>query len=454
MALDRIVPRPRLGLVRRKPDAITIADRARDAGQWELAAQLYRKALDRDPRNPPIWVQYGHALKESGELRDFDKLAQAELAYRRALLLDPTAADPHLQLGHVLKLQGKTEEAQAAYLRAFALDPSVPHPLHELSGLGWSEAQVVEFRRLAGAADVERGPSTYPRQTPPERSSTLSTPPESSSKNPALAWRLPHDAQDLLAEFRGAAACPAIVHPYPTFSVIIPVHSRTWELREALDSVLAQSFSDLEVIIVTNASPPETIAFINKYVHDDPRIRAFFYSDDSGNACRGRNRGVIEARGEFISFLDSDDLYFPETLATALQIFREHEVDFVAGRASWIVDGSRIVGDLVTGATNQACPVNMAVLMRSNPFMTCTVHVRRDLILKHGGFRPEQKYLEDLELWLRLAKKGCRFYYSEEIFSKYRLHAGNTELKYIDRRDYWFQQMRINYLKPFTDWGI
>jgi GT2 family glycosyltransferase len=86
--------------------------------------------------------------------------------------------------------------------------------------------------------------------------------------------------------------------------------------------------------------------------------------------------------------------------------------------------------------------------------MTCTVHIRRDLLLKHGGFRPEQEYLEDLELWLRLAQHGCKFYYSEKLFSKYRLHSGNTELKYINRRDYWFQQMRTNYLKPFSDWGI
>ena len=89
MALDRIVDLPRLGCCVGSSDFVTLADRARDARQWELAAQLYRKALDRNPRNPAIWVQYGHALKESGELRDPDKLAQAEIAYRRALSLDP-----------------------------------------------------------------------------------------------------------------------------------------------------------------------------------------------------------------------------------------------------------------------------------------------------------------------------------------------------------------------------
>src|SRR5207249_7436193 len=112
------VPRSR---IRRRKGVITRADRARSTQQWPLAARLYRKALDRNPDNPPIWVQYGHALKEAGDL------AEAERAYRAAIAREPTAADSHLQLGHVLKLQGKQEEAEPAYLRAFALDPGLPH---------------------------------------------------------------------------------------------------------------------------------------------------------------------------------------------------------------------------------------------------------------------------------------------------------------------------------------
>ena len=151
MALDRVVDRPRVGLTRRKSDPLPLADRARDARQWELAAHLYRKALDRDPQNQPIWVQYGHALKEWGELRDPDKLARAEFAYRKALSLDWGVADSYLQLGHVLKLEGRKDEAVAAYLRAFALDPSLAHAMDELRSLEWSEVELSELRRQAGS---------------------------------------------------------------------------------------------------------------------------------------------------------------------------------------------------------------------------------------------------------------------------------------------------------------
>jgi tetratricopeptide (TPR) repeat protein len=148
MSLAGIVDLRRRSLRRRTLDFIALADQARDARQWELAAGLYRKALGRYPRNSGIWVQYGHALKEAGELRDSDKLTQAEMAYRTALSLDPSASDSYLQLGHVLKLQGKAEAAQAAYLRAFALDPTVFYPLEELRGIGWSDAQTTELRAL------------------------------------------------------------------------------------------------------------------------------------------------------------------------------------------------------------------------------------------------------------------------------------------------------------------
>jgi tetratricopeptide (TPR) repeat protein len=122
----------RLSLGRARPSLITLADRARDAGQWELAARHYREALDRNPRNSPIWVQYGHALKETGQV------AEAERAYRKAIELDSNAADPHLQLGHALKMQRKRNEAAAAYLRALDLDPALDAASLELVALGWT----------------------------------------------------------------------------------------------------------------------------------------------------------------------------------------------------------------------------------------------------------------------------------------------------------------------------
>jgi tetratricopeptide (TPR) repeat protein len=100
-------------------DRLAQADAARDAGDWTQAKAHYEDYLA-DPRNAehgPIWIQLGHAQKESGHTDD------ALGSYRRALALSPADADAHLQFGHVLALMGSQEEARAAYRRAIDLAP-------------------------------------------------------------------------------------------------------------------------------------------------------------------------------------------------------------------------------------------------------------------------------------------------------------------------------------------
>ena len=98
---------------------IVLADRARDAGDWLEASQLYRQALDIDENLAHIWVQYGHALKESGSDDE------AEGAYRKALVIDDQA-DTHIQLGHLLKKVGRRMEAIASYKNALKILPNDP----------------------------------------------------------------------------------------------------------------------------------------------------------------------------------------------------------------------------------------------------------------------------------------------------------------------------------------
>ena len=135
---------PRFSRKRVKPSVITLADQARDKGQWERAAGYYREALQRRRQNPPIWVQYGHVLKEAGYW------VEAEKAYRTAIAYDPGSADAHLQLGHILKIQDKKEEARTAYLRAVALDPSLHGVSLEFAQLGWSDRHLSALHGMLG----------------------------------------------------------------------------------------------------------------------------------------------------------------------------------------------------------------------------------------------------------------------------------------------------------------
>lgn len=113
-------------------------DDARDHKEWGAAETEYGTHLAQSPADQPIWVQYGHCLKEQG------KRTEAEAAYRRAIELRPDDADAHLQLGHLLKLLGRREEAQQSYLSSVELNPS--------------KATIEEVTALAGA---DAGPGFF-----------------------------------------------------------------------------------------------------------------------------------------------------------------------------------------------------------------------------------------------------------------------------------------------------
>ena len=130
----------------RRPEnrELKLGDQARDARQWQAAAAHYGRAVETEPASFAIWVQYGHALKESGDV------AAGEAAYRRALELAPEAADTHLQLAHALKLQGRVEEAAAAYRKAADLAPDV-------ADIHWQLGHALELQgRMAEAAAAYR----------------------------------------------------------------------------------------------------------------------------------------------------------------------------------------------------------------------------------------------------------------------------------------------------------
>jgi len=136
-----------MGLFRRRPDHfVRKADIQRDRKDWSAAAAEYRRALDLDPMRAAIWVQYGHALKESGHP------GKAEAAYRRALVIEPENADTHLQLGHARKIQGDIAGAADSYRDAMRIDPAMIDPVRELDALGVSRARAttVPVDEMAG----------------------------------------------------------------------------------------------------------------------------------------------------------------------------------------------------------------------------------------------------------------------------------------------------------------
>src|SRR6476646_2190533 len=108
-------------ILRRKRRGVSLTiegDRAFEAGRWKLAADFYRRVLDRNPANVSIWLKYGDACKEMGDF------GHAEGAYRAAQARDISSPEPPLHLGHILSMQVRQLEAEAAYLQVIGLHSS------------------------------------------------------------------------------------------------------------------------------------------------------------------------------------------------------------------------------------------------------------------------------------------------------------------------------------------
>jgi glycosyltransferase involved in cell wall biosynthesis len=227
-------------------------------------------------------------------------------------------------------------------------------------------------------------------------------------------------------------------------SVIIPIHDRTHELREAIESVRAQSYTDWELILVTDGSPPATMEVIDAY-RDDARIRVYSYLDKSGTAVRGRNRGIKEARGEYVAFLDSDDIAAPGRLAISVREMERGGYDVVYGAWTAKIDGSRRFEGLRDGQLVTSPPCDLLMLERICVPCQSTVMVRRQALLDVGGLKPEMRYREDHELWMRLAYFGYRFGAISENLVHLRLHAGNNELNFKHDDVHWERQAKATY---------
>lgn len=190
----------------------------------------------------------------------------------------------------------------------------------------------------------------------------------------------------------------------PRVSVVIPAYNRAAWLFEAIDSALAQTYRDIEIIVVDHGSTDGTgDAARARY---GSRIRVITTPNCPLPAC-SRNTGIEQATGEFVAFLDSDDRWLPGKLAAQIPPM---EADPSIG---WSYGNARRFGEGVataspeTGAWNLRSGRVFEALMMGNFVPSCTVVVRRTALADVGPFdkTPELRAVEDFELWLRLAHK-------------------------------------------------
>lgn len=205
----------------------------------------------------------------------------------------------------------------------------------------------------------------------------------------------------------------------PLVTVVIPTYNHADFLREALQSVRVQTFSDWEAVVVNNYSEDNTIAVMESF--EDPRIRLENFHNN-GVIAASRNRGIALARGRYLAFLDSDDTWRPDKLVRCNERLNEG-FDLVSHGLHRI--GDRRGGDFFCGPEQRA--TFDALLYEGSCITTSATVVRKDLIAAVGGFSEDPAIVtsEDYHLWIKLAKAGARMSFLKEILGEYRVHASN-----------------------------
>lgn len=189
---------------------------------------------------------------------------------------------------------------------------------------------------------------------------------------------------------------------YPSVSVIIPAYNAAWCVGRAIDSVLAQTFQDFELIVVNDGSSDDTAAVLARYGQS---LHVIEQSNCGLSAAR--NRGATAARGRYVAFLDADDRWMPAKLARQVTLMMAHpHLAFCSTSALLEGPDGTALGEW--RAQPSALPPLHAIFLHNAfvPGSGSAVLVRRDALDQTGGFDEELQSIEDIDMWMRLAAMG------------------------------------------------
>jgi len=212
----------------------------------------------------------------------------------------------------------------------------------------------------------------------------------------------------------------------PLVSVIIPTHNRAALLERAIASVASQSYGNFEIIVVDDGSTDETSSVLEKW---SARTRLVSRHQEQKGVSAARNAGVKAAAGEWVAFLDSDDEWLPEKLATQISYASRYpSLSVIHGEEMWIRSGVRVnpgrkykkTGGWIFPKALELCAISPS-----------TVLIKKDYFLKFKGFREDFPVCEDYHLWLHMTGRDPVGLVEEPLVKK---HAGHGDQLSMSRK--------------------
>jgi len=187
----------------------------------------------------------------------------------------------------------------------------------------------------------------------------------------------------------------------PLVSVLMPVHNGEPFLSDAVESILNQSYSDFELILIDDGSTDKTYEILQQFVQMDPRIKVFRNHSNLG-LTKSLSSGLEKCRGEFIARHDADDLSEPERFACQIAFLRDHPDYGLVGTAVSRIDSERNIIDrpiVIKGVKGIR-----ALIKGVNPFVHGSIMMRKSTVDTVNGYRSGFRYAQDYDLWLRISE--------------------------------------------------
>lgn len=215
-----------------------------------------------------------------------------------------------------------------------------------------------------------------------------------------------------------------------TFSIIIPVYNVSAYIERSLNSVFDQSFQDFEVIVIDDGSTDDTAEQINRF--SNRGALRYMHQSNAGPAA-ARNRGMKMATGQFIAFLDADDLWYPQKLETHLNLLQHSPRMGMSFNWFEVLYGSE-ASSSIKPWFNPPTQQNLRwvdFLERNWTGTSSTVVVRAECLEGRCGFDPRFHTGEDYHLWLEIAKADWEIGFIPEVLTVYRKRPSSLTVNYL-----------------------
>lgn len=219
---------------------------------------------------------------------------------------------------------------------------------------------------------------------------------------------------------------------HPLVSIVIPVYNGANYMREAIDSALAQTYDNLEIIVVNDGSDDggETERIAKSY---GDKIR--YYAKENGGCASALNFGIRQMRGTWFSWLSHDDVYFPEKVQSAIDHINQYHLDIErtilkCGSMSIDGDGNAVLSRKLAAGERTVTPDRMfARFMQGKALNGCALLIPKAALDAIGEFSTTYIYILDWIYWINLALAGYSFFEYDDVLVKNRKHAGQVSVK-------------------------